>query len=260
MSSCKGKVVVITGAATGIGAAASRLCGQNGADVVLLDVNRDAGRATADSVQRTGAKAVFIETDVASERDVRVAADQALKAFGRIDVLVNNAGIMRRHPHLEDWPLDELRRILDINLTGVFHTTHIMAPLMARTGGGAIINISSFGALLPVTYSPCYAATKAGILGLTRSMAPSLKELKIRVNALLPNLVDTPLTADSDARTLFPNDIMQPEDVAWAILDVYNRDPDSGAFFLVQRTANGPRLFSVGDVPALTEVQTTTPR
>jgi NAD(P)-dependent dehydrogenase (short-subunit alcohol dehydrogenase family) len=253
MSSCRGKVVVVTGAATGIGAATARLFGEKGAALVLVDVNRDAGRATAESVQGTGAKAVFVEADVSSEDDVKKATDRALEAFGRIDVLINNAGIMRRHTRLEDWPLDEIRRVLDVNLMSLFITTHTIAPLMGRTGGGVIINISSYGALLPVTYSPCYAASKAGVLALTRSLVPALEAHKVRVNALLPNLVDTPLTAGSPARSLYPESIMQPEDVARAILSIFSSRVASGAFFVVQKTVQGPRLFSVTDVPALTE-------
>jgi len=251
--SFKDKVVVVTGAATGIGAATARLFGEKGAAVVLVDLKREHGEASTKAVQATGAKAIFVEADVTREDSVKAIADQALKTFGRIDILINNAAILLRHATLEEWPLAEVRRILDVNLASLFITTHTIGPVMAKTGGGTIINISSLGALMPVTHCPPYGAAKAGILGLTRSIAPVLAPLKIRVNAVLPGLVDTPMTENSPTRSLSVEGIMQPEDLAKGIVYVAGSDARSGAFFLVQNTPKGPRLFDVADMPAITE-------
>jgi 3-oxoacyl-[acyl-carrier protein] reductase len=256
--SWKGKVVIVTGAASGIGAATAALFAEKDAAVVLMDVNAHPASDSAGRMVDMGAKALFVRGDVSNERDVRSIAERTLDAFGRIDVLVNNAGIMRRHNLIEEWPLDEFRRVIDVNLTSLFITTQIIAPIMGRSGGGAVVNISSLGALYAVPFSPCYSAAKAGVLGLTRSLAPLLQPHRVRINAILPNLVETPMIADSPARGSGPSagsiGILNPGDIARAILYTAGNSGLNAAFLAVNNTVHGPRLFRCGDPPEMTEL------
>ena len=253
--SWNGKVVIVTGAASGIGAATAALFAKQNATVVIVDMNADAAREGARGIEAAGGKALVIQGDVTNERDVRAVAERTLETFGRIDALVNNAGIMRRHDSLEDWPLDEFRRIIDINLTGLFVTTQAIAPLMGRGGGGTIVNISSLGAILPVPYSPCYAAAKAGVLALTRSLAPLLEPHRVRINAILPSLVDTPLIKGSpmSTMTLPPGTLLKPGDIANAVVYVAGNSALNSAFFVVNGTPAGPRLLRLQDPPSQVE-------
>jgi NAD(P)-dependent dehydrogenase (short-subunit alcohol dehydrogenase family) len=252
----KDQVVFVTGAATGIGAATARLFGKRAAAVALMDVNANQGGVTAADVQKNGARALFVEGDVSNEDDVQAALKRAVATFGRVDVLVNNAAILIRHERLEEWTVAEFSRIIAINLTSVFITTRTVAPAMARTGGGVIVNISSMGALWPVVLSPAYAAAKAGILGLTRSIAAMLETYKVRVNSVLPGLVATPMTADSRSQEVdFDGGKMQPEDLASGIAYVVDNELPSGGAYLVRNTPRGPCVYSVADIPELKEVK-----
>ena len=249
------KVVVVTGAGSGIGAATATLFARLGAAVVVVDMNVDGGQDCARRIAGSGAKALFLKADVSDQQDVRRLAERTLEAFGRIDVLVNNAGIMRRYDRIEDWPLDEFRRVIDINLTSLFITAQTFAPIMARNGAGAIVNISSLGAILAVAYSPCYAAAKAGVLALTRSMAPLLQPLGVRINAILPSLVDTAMIKDSPVRGQYPpGTVLKPEDIAAAVAYVAGNEALNAGFFSVNGTAQGPRLSRVIDPPEQVEL------
>jgi len=253
MNAWNNKVVVVTGAATGIGAATAALFSKNGAAVTLVDVNAEVGEANTRKLRESGARAHFVQADVSKEEQVAAIADETLAAFGRIDALVNNAGIMRRHERIEEWTLDEFRRVIDVNLTGLFITSRAMAPMMGRNGGGVIVNIASLGAVTPVPYSPCYAAAKAGVLGLTRSLAVMLQPHKVRVNAILPSLVDTPMTADAPARKSAPQgSMLSPEAVARAIRFASEQPDLNAAFFIVENGPKGSRLVGLEDPPAQT--------
>lgn len=248
-----GKVVVVTGGAVGIGAATATLFAKQGASVVLMDLNDGAAEALVAQLKGAGANALYVRGNVSLETDVRLLTEKTLSAFGRIDGLVNNAGIMRRHDRLEDWTVEETRTILEVNLLGLFITTYAIAPIMARTGGGAIVNIASFGGIYPVTYCPPYAAAKAGILGLTRSLAPTLATQGVRINAILPNLVDTPMTADTPLRGTVA--MLTPTDVARGILHVAGDPSLQGGFFAVATSDRGPTLSRVSDPPTLTPME-----
>ena len=248
------KVVVVTGGGSGIGAATVELFAVAGARVVVVDMNAVAGGDCARRIEKEGARALFVQADISDEHDVQRLAGRVVAEFGQVDVLVNNAGIMRRHERLEEWPLDEFRRVIDINLTSLFVSSQIFAPIISRGGGGAIINISSLGAMLPVSYSPCYAAAKAGVLALTRSMAPLLQPMGVRVNAILPSLVDTPMIKDSPVRgQLPPGTVLKPMDIATAVVHVAGDAGMTGGFFSVNGTPDGPRLSRVIDPPAQVE-------
>jgi NAD(P)-dependent dehydrogenase (short-subunit alcohol dehydrogenase family) len=249
--SWEGKTVIVTGSATGIGQATAKLFGEKGAKVVLFDVNEQAA-ANVDAIKGAGGQALFVRGDVSSEADVRALGEKTVAAFGSIDGLINNAGIMRRHEFAE-WPIAEIRQTLDINLLGLFLTTYILGPTMIRDGGGSIINISSLGGLMPVVYSPVYAAAKAGVLGLTRAIAPTLGPQGVRVNAVLPSLVDTPLTANAPSRGEMP--MMPPSDLAKGIFHVASDTSTNGGFFAVMLGDKGPQLSRLEDKPNFTLIK-----
>lgn len=247
------KVVVVTGGGSGIGAATSTLFAAKGARVVVVDMHGAA--ESARRIDSTGRKVLAVQADVSSEGDVREVAKRTMEAYGRVDALINNAGIMRRHERIEDWTLEEFRRVIDINLTSMFVTAQALVPCMTSQGGGSIVNIASLGAVLPVVYSPPYTAAKAGVLALTRTLAAMLHTAGVRVNAILPSLVDTPMIQNSPARGMMPPEaVLKPENIAAAVAYVAGNDALNAGFFSVNGTAQGPRLSRVIDPPEQVEM------
>ena len=189
-----GQVAVVTGAARGIGRATARLLAEAGASVALLDVDGDTAKKEAG---RIGSKAAAWTCDVTSETAVESVFAEVIKRFGRIDVLVNNAGAAVRKPAVE-LSMEEWRRILDLNLGGVFLCSRIAARTMGAQGGGAIVNLASImgfsGGIFP---NASYQASKGGVVNLTRALALEWAEMKIRVNAVAPTFrEDRPHRAD----------------------------------------------------------------
>jgi len=241
----QGKVAVVTGGASGIGAATAQLFSSHGAHVVVVDRDPGVGAADADQI-------LLVRADVSCEADVERVRQATVERFGRIDVLVNNAGIMRRHEQPFDWTVAEIEEVLNANLLSQFVTTQVLGPVMAQ-GGGSIVNIASMGATMAVPYSPAYTASKAGVLGMTRSVAAALAPSGIRVNAVLPGFVDTPMTAASPARGSMP--IMAPGDVARAIVHVAGDPSLQGGFFAVEIDDDGVSLNRIDDTPRFTRVE-----
>ena len=190
--SLKDKVVLVTGSGSGIGRAiAERFAGQ-GCHVMINDVNAETAQATATAINETGVGSAMVGlADVSNSDEVAQMFDSLIETHGRIDVLVNNAGIVS--PMLHFFEADEAwwRRIIDVNLTGHFLCSHKAARLMAKAGGGAIINMSSGGATQAHRAFTAYDATKGGIEALTRAMSLDLGPYNIRVNALMPGSIDT---------------------------------------------------------------------
>lgn len=243
----QGKVVIVTGGARGVGAATCSHFAQAGAKVVSTDVLAEQGQEQIARLEAQGLNARFIAGDIASEDHVRTLIESTEQAFGRIDLLVNNAAILTAHERPEDFSMSELRRVVEIDLMGPLMSTHLAAPVMARGGGGNVVNIASTGAIMEIPVSPVYSAAKAGILGFTRSMAAALAASGVRVNALAPSLIDTAMTAGSPLHAL--KAAMQPADIARAIDCVADKMDVSGAFFTVRNTPDGPRLSRLIDPP-----------
>lgn len=219
----KGKVAVITGGAKGIGKKTAELFLQEGAQVVIADLDVTAGQGALEEFG-AGERAKFVEVDVTSTEQVEAMVKAALDAFGRIDILVNNAGIVL-DGYLTRMDEDAWEKVLAVNLTGVFKCTKAVAGLMMDQGSGVILNASSVVALYGNIGQTNYAATKAGIIGMTKSWAKEFGPKGIRVNAVAPGFIATEMTAEVPQKVL---DMMQdktplkrlgrPEDIASAYL------------------------------------------
>ena len=191
MNRVAGKVALITGGASGLGAADARLLAAEGAQVVITDLQADMGRQVAASIPG----ALFFEHDVRDEAQWRDVVSKTVAHFGRIDVLVNNAGLVR-FGNVEDCDLETFRLQMQVMVEGCFLGCHTALPHMTKGGGGSIINVASVAALKGISAIPAYSAAKAGIIALTRSVAVHCLEqdYKIRVNAIAPGAHDTPMT------------------------------------------------------------------
>jgi 3(or 17)beta-hydroxysteroid dehydrogenase len=196
MTRMQGKAAIVTGAASGIGRATAILFAREGARVLLTD--RDpAGEAVADSVRGEGGEGHFLRHDVSDEASWTAAVVRALEAFGRLDVLVNNAGISLAKP-LGDTTLAEWRQLMAVNLDGVFLGTREAVRAMRRSGGGAIVNVSSAAGLVGSPTASAYCASKGGVRLFTKAVALEVAGDGIRVNSIHPGGVRTPIWAKAD--------------------------------------------------------------
>jgi len=182
----KDKVVFLTGAASGMGESHARRAVAEGALLVMTDIAADAGAALAAEL---GERALFVEHDIASEAQWQAAVAQAVERFGRIDVLVNNAGILSKGD-IQSESAETLRQVLDVNVVGTWLGIRAVSPVMAEGGGGSIINVSSQVAYRGWNDYSVYGCSKWAIRGLTKHMAVELAPQNIRVNAILPGAVD----------------------------------------------------------------------
>ncbi len=186
------KVAVVTGAASGIGLATSKLLASAGCQVIMLDINTEAGFAEAEDIKANGGKAEFMACDVTSIDNCKSVMDKIESVYERVDILFNNAGVIRRQnavDHSEaDWDL-----VLDVSLKSVFLLSKYAIPLMARNGSGSIINTGSGWGLKGGDNAVSYCAAKAGVVNITKAMAIDHGKDNIRVNCICPGDTDTPL-------------------------------------------------------------------
>ncbi|MCL6635408.1 MAG: 3-oxoacyl-ACP reductase FabG [Peptococcaceae bacterium] len=226
----QGKVAVITGGARGIGAAAARLFAGEGAAVAVADFDAAAAEDLCREIAGAGGRASFFRVDVAGRESVLAMVDGVVAEFGRIDVLVNNAGITRDAMLAKMTP-EQWEQVLAVNLTGVFNCTQAVAAVMVRQGSGRIINTASVVGVYGNIGQTNYAATKAGVIGMTRTWAKELGRKGITVNAVAPGFIITDMTAAVPQKVL---EMMRektplgrlgtPEDVARAYLFLASDD------------------------------------
>jgi len=200
------KVALITGSAQGIGRAAALAFAKEGAVVVLNDINKERLSKTAEELQKMGTKCLSIVANTAVQSEVERMFNRVIENFGRLDILVNNAGITR-DAFLHKMTPEQWKQVIDVNLTGVFYCLQAAAKIMRNVGSGRIINISSdarFGNLGQANYS----ATKAGVVGLTRTAAKELASKNILVNAISPGAINTEMLSEVPKKVL--DKIMAP--------------------------------------------------
>ncbi|MDX2159419.1 MAG: glucose 1-dehydrogenase [Hyphomicrobiaceae bacterium] len=189
----KGRVAVVTGGNGGIGLGMAEGLAEAGADIVVAARNASKSKAAADALARRGVRTTVIEVDVADEASARAMVDATLERMGRLDILINNAGInIRKRP--ETYKMSEWREVLSINLDGAFYCSHAAYPAMKAAGGGKIINIGSMMSIFGAPFAAPYAASKGGIVQMTKALATAWAQDNIQVNAVLPGWIDTELT------------------------------------------------------------------
>ncbi|MGB3715599.1 MAG: glucose 1-dehydrogenase [Candidatus Promineifilaceae bacterium] len=230
MGALTGKRAIITGGASGIGRATSRLLAREGASIAILDLNEKGGRALAEEIELLFGQALFVAADVSKSSDCEHAVDRVVERYGGIDILVNNAGIIRRTNALttteEEWD-----RVMAINVKSVFLLSKLAIPIMIEEGGGVLVNIGSGWGLTGGRDALSYCASKAAVVNMTRAMALDHGRQNIRVNCVCPGDTDTSMLR-TEARQLGQdeekfmlnaadrplNRIGSPEDVAQAVL------------------------------------------
>lgn len=224
------KVAIVTGGAAGIGRATCELFAEQGARIVVADVDQNAGQEIVSSIQSRGCEAIFVFADVALESDARLLSEEAISAFGRIDILVNNAAVFvlkGLEATVEDWQLS-----VGVNIVGTALVSRFASEAMKLSGGGAIVNLGSISSFVAQPQFVAYSATKAAMVQMTRNMALDLAPFGIRVNCVCPGTILTRAAENHMAKVGMTHDefvaeegpkyllgrIGQPREVAYAIL------------------------------------------
>jgi len=220
----KGRVALVTGAAQGIGKSIAEALAKEGADIIVSDINIELAKITANEISGLGVKSIAVKTNVADSNDVAASVEQAVKEFGKIDILVNNAGITKDNLLIrmkdEDWDA-----VLSVNLRSMFLCTKAIAPLMMKNRWGRIVNIASIVGEMGNFGQANYSASKAGAIGLTKTVARELASRGITCNAIAPGFIDTAMTQklSDDVKKRLSEQIPltrlgTPEDIAKAVV------------------------------------------
>ncbi|NLR60100.1 glucose 1-dehydrogenase [Chitinophaga polysaccharea] len=193
MEVLKNKVALVTGAGSGIGKCVAELYARNGASVVISDIDEKGGEAVAKAIQQTGGKAIFVKSDSSNPGDCEQLVVKALSEFNQLDIACNNAGIGGAAAPTGEYKLEEWQKVININLSGVFYGMRYQLPAMERAGGGVIVNMASILGAVGFAGSCAYVAAKHGVVGLTQAAAVEYSAKGIRINAVGPGFIETPL-------------------------------------------------------------------
>ncbi len=198
----KGKVALITGAASGIGESTALLFAKEGAKVFLTDINEKDGKALVEKIEAFGGEAAFLKADTSQPEDSEKSVAEAIKKFGKLDIAVNNAGIGGPQKPVGEYEIDAWDKVISINLSGVFYGMRYQIPAMLKNGSGSIINVASILGSVGFANSAAYVAAKHGVVGLTKSAALEYSAKGIRVNSVGPAFIKTPLLKGLDEELL----------------------------------------------------------
>lgn len=193
MDLLKNKTAIVTGAGSGIGESIAKLFAQNGAKLVLTDISEEGGKRVLKAIKDRDTDAIFIKADTSAARDSEKVVKEAEKTFGKVHIAVNNAGIGGAMAPVGEYPIESWDKVIGVNLSGVFYGMRYQIPAMLKAGSGAIVNIASILGQVGFEYSSAYVAAKHGVVGLTQNAALEYSKQGIRVNAVGPGFIKTPL-------------------------------------------------------------------
>ena len=197
MKTLENKVAIITGGGSGIGKAIAILYAAEGAKIVVSDLNEQGGNETVSEIKANGGEAIFVKTDTSKPDDSKNVVEQAVNQFGGLHIAVNNAGIGGPLNSVGEYPIEGWDKVIAVNLSGVFYGLRYQIPAMLTSGGGSIVNIASILGKVGTKGSPAYVAAKHGVVGLTKNAALEYSAKGIRVNAIGPAFINTPLLSDA---------------------------------------------------------------
>jgi NAD(P)-dependent dehydrogenase (short-subunit alcohol dehydrogenase family) len=220
----EGKVALVTGAGSGIGCASAIAFAREGARVGVADIDVDGGNRTVELIKEQGGDALFVKTDVTTSGDVQSLIEQTVDTFGRLDYAHNNAGMLGKWAMTADVSEEDWDRLISVNLKSVFLCMRLEIPRLLEAGGGSIVNTASSSGLVATRGLPVYTASKHGVAGLTKNAAVEYVRQGIRVNAVCPGFIDTPMVRGLD-KDWPRNDVVPPigrlgtpEEVAAAVV------------------------------------------
>lgn len=196
-----GKVVIVTGGGSGIGQAACHLYAHEGARVVVSDIDEKGGNETVRAIQEENGEAIFVRTDVSNPDDCQAMVAATLETYSRLDIAFNNAGIGGEANRTADYSIEGWQKVIAINLSSVFYCMKYEIPAMLNSGNGAIVNMASILGQVAFESSPAYVAAKHGVVGLTRTAALEYAKQNLRINAVGPAFIHTPLISELEENT-----------------------------------------------------------
>lgn len=244
MGEFKGKVAIVTGAASGIGRASALFYAREGANVVVSDIVEEGGQKTVRLIQETSGDALFIKTDVANPANCEALIRKTIENYGRLDFACNNAGIGGEQGQTADYSIEEWQKVIAVNLSGVFYCMKYEITEMLKCGGGAIVNMASILGQVGFAGAPAYVAAKHGVIGLTRTAAIEYAAKGIRVNSIGPAFIRTPMLTSLEENAELLNSLIalhpigrlgRPEEVAELVIWLSSNHASfvTGAYYAV---------------------------